>query len=57
MKIAPPLTLQLTDDELRTVKALIEDWGWEYGLQAERRKVAALARKLGLDRLAKDLEV
>lgn len=47
----------LTPDEIETVKALLEDWGWEYALKADRIKVVALARKLRLEQLAKDLEI
>lgn len=41
--------IELTDDDVETVRALIEDWGWDYALTADREKVVALARKLGLD--------
>lgn len=51
------MPLELTDDEMETVKALLEDWGWEYGLTADRAKVVALMRRLGLDNLAKDTEI
>lgn len=38
----------VTEDDVSTVKALIEDWGFEYGLQADPAKVLALAGKLGM---------
>lgn len=44
-------------DEIKTVEALIEDWGFEYSLTADRLKVIALAKRIGLDDLAKRLEV
>lgn len=47
--------MTFTDDEIETIKALLEDWGWEYALTADRYKVIALAKRLGLDDLAKRL--
>lgn len=44
-------------DEVETIKKLLADWGWEYGLTADRVRVAALAARLGLAELAKDLKV
>lgn len=41
-------SIQLTADEIATVAALIEDWGFEYSLRADRDKVAALAIRLGV---------
>lgn len=38
----------LSEDEQKTIAALIEDWGFEYSLSAEREKVIALAERLGL---------
>lgn len=47
--------MELSTDEVETVKKLIEDWGFEYGLKADETKVGALAAKLGLDRIVKEL--
>lgn len=47
--------MTFTDDEIETIKALLEDWGFEYALSADRDKVIALARRLGLDGLAERL--
>ncbi len=51
------MPVELTDDEIETVRALLNDWGWEYGLTAERAKVAELAKRLKLPNLARDLEI
>lgn len=40
--------MQFTDDEIETIKALIEDHGFEYSLQADADKVWALGVKLGI---------
>jgi len=42
-------------DEVETIKALLEDWGFEYALSADQAKVIALAQRLGLHDLAKRL--
>lgn len=42
--------MQLTADEIETVKALITDWGFEYSLRADKHKVLALTKKLGVTR-------
>lgn len=44
-------------DDVATIKALLADWGFEYGLVANRDKVIALCQKLGLSKLASDLTV
>lgn len=44
--------MEFTDDEVRTIKDLIQDWGFEYSLQAKREKVVALAERLGLQEWA-----
>ncbi len=49
--------VNLSEDEIETIRNLIKDWGWEYALMADPKKVAELARKLGLEKLARDLEV
>lgn len=41
--------MTLTPEEIETVKALIDDWGFEYSLKADRQKVRDLARKIGMD--------
>lgn len=40
--------MELTDDEIETVKSLIKDWGFEYGLITDRTKLIQLAIKIGL---------
>lgn len=40
--------MQFTDDEIETIKSLIEDHGFDYGLEADFRKVEKLGEKLGL---------
>lgn len=40
--------MQFTDDELETIKALIEDHGFEYSLTADFDRVWALGVKLGI---------
>jgi hypothetical protein len=49
--------VQLTEKEVQTIKDLIEDWGWEYALKANRDDVIALARKLELNKLADSLTI
>ena len=38
--------LTFNEDEIKTIKQLIEDWGFEYGLKADRDKVRELANKV-----------
>lgn len=40
--------MKFTDDEIQTIKHMIEDWGFEYSLKANQRKIVELAKKLGL---------
>jgi hypothetical protein len=40
--------MQFTDDEIETIKALIEDRGFEYSLTSDDDKVWALGVKLGI---------
>lgn len=40
--------MQFTDDETETIKALIEDRGFEYSLTSDFDKVWALGVKLGI---------
>lgn len=40
--------MQFTDDEIETIKALIEDRGFEYSLTSDSDKVWALGVKLGI---------
>ena len=47
----------LIGKEIQTVKDLIEDWGWEYALKANRDDVIALAQKLEMNKLADDLTI
>lgn len=42
------VSMEITEDEQRTIAALIQDWGFEYSLKADRKKVLALAERLGL---------
>ena len=42
------MPIELTDAEKKTVADLIDDWGFEYGLTADRDKVIALAERLGM---------
>ncbi len=46
------MPLELSDDEVETVRRLIDAWGFEYSLTADRLKIVALARKLGLKKWA-----
>lgn len=41
-------TMVFTQDELETIKLVLGERGFEYGLQAESTKVYALCRKLGV---------
>ncbi len=47
--------MQFNDDEIQTIKDLLEDWGFEYALSANTEKVIALCLKLGLNDLARRL--
>lgn len=38
----------LSEQEQKTLTALIEDWGFDYALQAKTEEVVALARRLGM---------
>lgn len=42
--------MKFTDDEIETIKLLIDDRGWEYGLKSNSAKVWALAKRLGMDK-------
>lgn len=46
-RIAELEAVALTADEIETVKALINDWGFEYSLRADRLKVEALGNRFG----------
>lgn len=46
---------EFSADETQTIKHLLEDWGFEYGLRANSEKVVALALRLGLNDLARRL--
>lgn len=37
-----------TADEIETIKSLIRDRGFEYSLESDAEKVAALGKKLGM---------
>lgn len=41
-------SVKFTDDEIETIKKLIRDRGFEYGLESDAEKVDALAAKLGM---------
>ena len=43
------MTIQFTDEELETIKKLIDDWGFEYGLQSKVKDILKLAEKLKMD--------
>jgi hypothetical protein len=45
-----PVLMQLTVDEIDTIRDLIRDWGFEYSLRADLGKVMALAQKLDMDK-------
>lgn len=47
---------QMNDEDIETIQLLINDWGFEYGLTAQREKVIELARKLGLEDIATRFE-
>lgn len=49
------MPIELSDNEIETVRALIQDWGFEYSLVAEKAKVAALAKRLKMDKTAAEL--
>lgn len=40
--------MEFNAKEIKTVKDLIEDWGFEYNLQAKRNEVIELAKKIGM---------
>lgn len=42
--------MQFTDDEIETIKNLIKDFGFEYGIVSDLAKVRELAKKLGMDK-------
>ena len=48
-------SIELSDDEIQTIRHLIDDWGFKYVLTAEREKVDALAKKLGPRRIIGNL--
>jgi uncharacterized radical SAM superfamily Fe-S cluster-containing enzyme len=48
--------MQLSEKEIETVKALIEDRGFEYSLRSDLREVIDLARKLGMIQWANKYE-
>jgi hypothetical protein len=56
------MPIELSDNEIETVRALSIDWAWDYNIsaggcmEAPPRKVAALARRLKLDNIALDFE-
>jgi hypothetical protein len=37
-----------TLDEIETIKQMIREWGFEYGLKSDRTKLRALGQKLGM---------
>lgn len=43
--------MQFTDDEIETIKNLIKDFGFEYGIISDIVKVRELAKKLNMDKL------
>lgn len=45
--------MTFTEDELETIKNLIDDWGWEYKLKADSAKVLNLAKKLKMESYVK----
>lgn len=42
--------MQFTDEEIETIKNLIKDFGFEYGIVSSSDKVRALAKKLEMDK-------
>jgi hypothetical protein len=40
--------ISFTDDEIETIKKVLDEWGFEYSLKADPAKVLALCEKLGL---------
>lgn len=46
--------MELSADEIETVKNLIKDWGFDYAPTADMAKVGALAAKLGLEKIAEE---
>ena len=40
------MSVELSDDEIETVKNLIRDWGFEYGLDTDRDELIKLAEKI-----------
>lgn len=43
-----PTSVIFTEDEIKTIRDLIDDRGFEYSLTSDRDKVMALAEKLGM---------
>lgn len=48
------MPIELSDAEIETVRDLLKDWGWEYGLLSDRAKLIALAKRLKMDEVAVD---
>lgn len=42
--------MQFTDDEIETIKNLIKDFGFEYGIVSDLNKIRQLAKKLKMDK-------
>lgn len=42
--------MQFTDDEIETIKNLIKDFGFEYGIVSDMAKVRELAKKLEMNK-------
>jgi hypothetical protein len=42
--------IMFSQDEIETIKDIINDWGFDYCLQANYDKVKALAQRLGVER-------
>lgn len=42
--------IELTDDEIETLKNLVLDWGFEYSLDTDRDKLILLAEKIGMSK-------
>jgi len=40
--------MQINEEDIKTIKSLIEDFGFEYGLKTKEEEVIKLARKIGM---------
>lgn len=48
--------MQFTNEEIETIKRLIDDHGFEYGIKSNSEEVYNLAKKIGMERFCRDYE-